>query len=103
MISRTEASDNLGREVIYRPREGYEERLDEFLGKHRVKVSIREYGGLLGSLRKAFGAEATPTRDVLALAHHRFYCVSPQPCEDVDDTDRAFADFAMQLLGGEES
>lgn len=43
------------------------------------------------------------TRDVLALAHHRFYCVAPQPCEDVDDTDRAFADFAMQLLGGEES
>lgn len=37
--------------------------LDEFLAKHRVKVSIREFGGLLGSLRESMAAEALPPRE----------------------------------------
>jgi hypothetical protein len=37
--------------------------LDEFLGKHGVKVSIREFGALLTQLRAAFAAEATVDRE----------------------------------------
>lgn len=41
----------------------------------------------------------THTRDSLALAHHRFYCQGHdlEFCE-ANDTDRDFADFAMQQL-----
>lgn len=34
--------------------------LDEFLGKRKVKVSIREFGRLMIDLRASFTAEAEP-------------------------------------------
>lgn len=37
------------------------------------------------------------TREQLALAHHRFYCVFGEgpDCNDVDESDYDFADFAL--------
>lgn len=44
------------------------------------------------------------TRELLALAHHRFYCVGPadEPCA-ADQTDYDFADFALEMLTKGES
>lgn len=50
------------------------------------------------------GAPLLSTKEALALAHHRFYCHAGDPlCQDVDGTDRDFADLAMELLGGGQS
>lgn len=44
----------------------------------------------------------TELREQLALAHHRFYCHTSDPyCSEVDDADYDFADFALELIGGE--
>lgn len=47
-------------------------------------------------------APSSLTRDDLALAHHRFYCHAGDPeCSEVDDADFDFADFALDMIGGE--